>query len=129
MKYVYPAVFTPEDGLYNVTFPDLPDCYTCGDDLADALHMANDALCLWLSRSEELGRAIPPSSSASSCEAPEGSTVSLILADTEQYRRLHSERAVRKTLTIPSWLNEAAEARSVNFSQVLQEALREKLSL
>lgn len=127
MKYVYPAVFTPEDGLYNVTFPDLPDCFTCGDDLADALYMAADVLGGYLSLCEELGDPILPASD--SAEAPEGSTVSLILADTEQYRRLHSDRAVRKTLTIPSWLNEAAEARSVNFSQVLQEALREKLSL
>ena len=128
MKYVYPAILTPEDGAYNVDFPDLPGCYTCGDDLADALHMANDALSLWLCRSEEKNSPIPAASRT--VEAPEGSTVSLILADTDQYRRrMYPERSVRKTLTIPAWLNEAAEARSVNFSQVLQEALRERLSL
>lgn len=43
-KYVFPAVFELEDGLYNVLFPDLPGCYTCGNDLADALYMAEDAL-------------------------------------------------------------------------------------
>ncbi len=127
MKYVYPAIFTPEDGLYNVDFPDLPGCYTCGDDLADALYMAADVLGGFLSLAEELGDFIPAASE--SIEIPEGSTFSMVLADTEQYRRLHSEKAVRKTLTIPSWLNEAAEARSINFSQVLQEALRAKLSL
>lgn len=58
-KYVFPAVFELEDGLYNVLFPDLPGCYTCGNDLADALYMAEDALAGWLSHAEEKGESIP----------------------------------------------------------------------
>ena len=127
MKYVYPVLLEPEDGLYNVSFPDLPGCYTCGDDLADALFMAEDVLGGWLSRAEEKGEAIP--SASASVPVPEGCTVSLILSDTEAYRRLHSEKAVKKTLSIPSWLNEAAEARSINFSQVLQEGLKARLGI
>lgn len=129
MKYVYPVIFEPENGMYNVSFPDLPSCYTCGDDLTDAMFMAEDALGGWLSRAEELGESIPAASAMADVPVPEGASVSLILADTEAYRRAHSEKAVKKTLSIPSWLNEAAEARSVNFSQVLQKALRSELGL
>lgn len=129
MKYVYPVIFEPEDGMYNVTFPDLPSCYTCGDDLADAMYMAEDVLGGWLSRAEEKGETIPPASDLAGVACPDGCTLSLVLADTEAYRRAHSEKAVKKTLSIPSWLNEAAEARSINFSQVLQKALRNELGL
>lgn len=126
-KYVFPAIFEPEDGLYNVSFPDLPGSYTCGDDLADAMHMAEDALGGYLSRAEEKGETIPAPSSMDAVERPQAGLVTLILADTEAYRRVHSSRAVKKTLTIPEWLNTAAEERSVNFSQVLQEALKQQL--
>lgn len=129
MKYVFPAVFEPEDGLYNVTFPDLPDCYTCGDDLADALYMAEDALGGWLSRAEERGAEIPAASTGKGIVPPPDGIVTLILADTDAYRRNHSEKAVKKTLTIPQWLNTAAENRHINFSQVLQDALRHQLGL
>lgn len=125
-RYVYPAVFEPEDGLYNVSFPDIPECYTCGDDLADAMRMAEDALCGWLSRAEELAKEIPAASDVHVSVA-DGAFVTLILADTDAYRRTHSNKAVKKTLTIPSWLNEAAEVRGVNFSKVLQDALCEQL--
>lgn len=126
-KYVFPAIFEPEDGLYNVSFPDLPGCYTCGDDLADAMHMAEDALGGYLSRAEEKGEEIPAASSMDAVERPQSGFVTLILTDTDAYRRVHSSRAVKKTLTIPEWLNTAAEERSVNFSQVLQEALKQQL--
>jgi predicted RNase H-like HicB family nuclease len=129
MKYVYPAVFEPEDGLYNVTFPDLPNCYTCGDDLADAMYMAEDALGGWLSRAEENGADIPDASTNKSIALAPDAFVTLILADTDAYRRNHSEKAVKKTLTIPQWLNTAAEKRNINFSQVLQDALRRQLGL
>lgn len=126
-KYVYPAIFEPEDGLYNVSFPDLPDCYTCGDDLTNALFMAEDALSGYLARAEEMRREIPAASAPGTISAPERCTVTLVLADTEAFRRRTSTKAVKKTLTIPSWLNEKAEAQHVNFSQVLQQALISQL--
>lgn len=126
-RYVFPALFEPEEGMFNVSFPDLPDCYTCGDTVADAMYMAEDALCGFLSRAEEKKTAIPEASALNGIACPEGCFVSLILADTDAYRRKHSTRAVKKTLTIPEWLNEAAEARCINFSQVLQKALKEQL--
>ncbi|MBP3410467.1 MAG: type II toxin-antitoxin system HicB family antitoxin [Clostridia bacterium] len=125
--HVFPAVFEPEGELYNVSFPDIPNCYTCGNDLADAMHMAEDALCGWLSRAEEKKAEIPSASEIGALQLPSGCFASLILADTDAYRRAHSSKAVKKTLTIPSWLNDAAEARGVNFSQILQDALRQNL--
>ena len=128
-RYVFPAVFEPEDGLYNVSFPDIPSCYTCGDNLADAVYMAEDALAGWISRAESKGESIPKPSALNEISCPEGATASLILADVAAWRRKNSERAVKKTLTIPAWLNEAAESRAVNFSQILQEALKQHLGL
>ena len=128
-KYVFPAVFEPEDGGYNVTFPDLPDCYTCGDDAEHAVYMATDVLNFYLSDEETDGHEIPSPRSIKAVKAPEGGFVSAILADTAEYRRKLSQKAVKKTLSIPSWLNDAAEAANVNFSQTLQNALRAQLGL
>lgn len=128
-KYVYPAIFEPEDGMYNVSFPDIPDCYTCGDNLGDAMYMAEDALSGYLARAEEMQREIPCASALNDVCADKGNFVSLVLADTEAFRRRTSSKAVKKTLTIPSWLNEAAEAQSINFSAVLQDALRQRLGI
>lgn len=128
-KYVYPAIFESENGMYNISFPDLPGCYTCGDNLADAMVMAEDVLGGWLSRAEEKGADIPKASEASAIAVPTGGFITLVLADTFEYRRKHSNKAVKKTLSIPSWLNDAAEAHAINFSKVLQDALCEKLSL
>lgn len=129
MRYVYPAVFVPEDGLYNVTFPDLPDCYTCGEDLTDAMFMAQDILADVLSDKEEQNESVPKPSSLSTLTVPAGSTAALVAADTDAWRRAHSGKAVKKTLTIPQWLDTAAQVRGINFSQVLQDALRTQLGI
>lgn len=90
--YVYPAIFQPEDGLYNITFPDLPDCYTSGDDLTDAMIMAQDILADVLADKEESGEAITPASAMDAIEVPEGCLCSLVLADTDAWRRAHVNR-------------------------------------
>ena len=125
--YLYPAIFEEEEGKYNVTFPDLPDCYTCGDDLKDAMMMAQDILADVLADHEEIGEPIPAPSPAETVSVPDGCLCSLVFADTDAWRRAHDTKAVKKTLSIPQWLNTAAEARGVNFSQVLQDALRTQL--
>ncbi len=129
MRYVYPAIFVPEDGLYNVTFPDLPDCYTSGDDLTDAMFMAQDILADVLADKEEQNESVPNPSDLSTLTVPTGSTVALVAADTDAWRRAHSGKAVKKTLTIPQWLDTAAQVRGINFSQVLQDALRAQLGV
>ena len=116
-KYAYPAIFTPEDdGGFSVRFPDLESCYTCGDDMFDYGY-------------EKDGRKIPCPSSKSSIPLSDNEFINFIACDTLEYRKMYNNRAVKKTLTIPEWLNEAAVAMNINFSQVLQEALISKIQI
>ena len=127
-KYVYPAIFTPEsDGSFSINFPDLEGCFTCGDTLEDGLEMARDALALVLYGYEKENREIPAPSTLTSFTIEPNEFVNYVVCDTIVYRKKHSNRAVKKTLTIPEWLNEAAMAMELNFSQILQEALILKL--
>ena len=129
-KYVYPAVFTPEDGEgYSVYFTDLEGCYTGGDDLKDAIFMAEDVLAFTLYDCERSGSRIPVASTVRDISVSEGEFINYIACDTVGYARMHNNRAVKKTLTIPEWLNDAATKAGVNFSQTLQEALMEKVNL
>ena len=119
-KYAYPAIFTPEkNGAFSILFPDLDGCYTCGDSLEDGIEMAQDALALTLYGYEKDQREIPLPSTPSA--------VNYIACDTLKYRKMYNSKAVKKTLTIPEWLNEAAVSMGLNFSQVLQEALLLKI--
>nr|WP_010252997.1 type II toxin-antitoxin system HicB family antitoxin [Treponema primitia] len=130
MKYVYPAVFTEEDGKVLVRVPDLPGLYTFGSSVADAIYMAQDAIEMWLWDAENKKEPIPAVSGqkiiAKQCKGT-NSFVSLVAADTDEYRRQTETRAVKKTLSIPSWLNDRAEKANAPFSQILQEGLKEYL--
>ena len=129
MKYIYPAIFTEEnEGGYSVNFPDIDGCFTCGDDLNDALFMANDVLSLMLVDFEDNKVTIPTPSRALDISLKDNEFVSLVQCDTIQYRKLLNNKAVKKTLTIPAWLNESATKMGLNFSQVLQEALMQKVN-
>lgn len=129
-RYVYPALFTAEsEGGYSVNFPDLEGCYTQGETLNEALEMAKDVLCLTLYGLEEDGKEIAPPSDIRSLALKDDEVSSLVACDTVEYRKFYDNKAVKKTLTIPNWLNTIAERSNVNFSQVLQEALTEKLGL
>mgnify|MGYP003538176384 FL=1 len=126
MKYVYPAIFELENGKYYVSVPDLSGCNTVGDSLQDAIEMARDAIEMWLCIAEDRKEAIPTPTENLKCEK---GFVSFIDADTIQYRKMTDNRSVKKTLTIPAWLNTQAELAGVNFSQILQEALTERLHI
>ena len=127
-KYVYPAVFTPEEnGNYSILFPDLDGCYTCGDSLEDGIEMAEDALALILYGYEKDNKSIHAPSNHETIALKPGEFVNYIACDTMIYRKMYNNKAVKKTLTIPEWLNEAATAAGLNFSQVLQEALIQKM--
>lgn len=128
-KYVYPAVFTPENKGYSVIFPDLEGCYTCGDSLEDAMYMANDVLAFTLYGYEKSGRSIPAPSNCKDVNTNQDEFVSLVMCDTLEYQKMNNNKAVKKTLSIPEWLNEAATEANINFSQVLQNALKEQLNL
>lgn len=128
MKYAYPAIFTPlANGEYDVELPDLPGCRSCGKDLADAIFMIEDAASMWLWDAESKSEPIPTATEAPLLESPQ--FINFIIADTDEYRKKYDNKAVKKTLSIPNWLNIQAEQAGVNFSQVLQEALKEKLNV
>ena len=126
-RLFYPAVFhKAEEGGFWVTFPDIPECMTQGDDMQGAYEMAVDSLGLSLSTMEDNGETIPKASSLDEVNSEDGTLVSIEF-DMAEYRRKNSSRAVKKTLSIPEWLNEAAIRENINFSQILQEALMTKL--
>ena len=91
MKYAYYAILTPEEHGYSVAFPDLPGCYTCGDDLPDALFMAEDALSGYLARAEEMRRDVPAPSRPDAVQVTEGDLLTLVCADTEAFRRRNND--------------------------------------
>jgi predicted RNase H-like HicB family nuclease len=131
MKYAYPAIFHEEDGKVLVSVPDLPGLHTFGDDIADAIYMAQDAIEMWLWDAENKGEPIPGPSASADVEkktAP-GKFVNLVAADTDEYRKQNDTRAIKKTLSIPAWLNYQAEKANAPFSQVLQEGLKSYLHL
>lgn len=132
MKLIYPAIFTPYDDEgkqgYVVVFPDLPGCSTGADSLEKALEMAEDAASGWLLTSIEDGEAIPPASRIQDIHPEgEGAFANLVSLDIDAYAKQYSNKAVKKTLTIPQWLNTVAEKEGINFSGVLQQALIERL--
>lgn len=126
MKLVYPAIFTPyedKSGGYVVEFPDLPGCVTEGDDMAEALFMAEDAASGWVLTELEDGKQAPEASEYSQINKKEGQLISLVALDMETYAAKYGSKAVKKTLTIPAWLNTFAEQNGISCSKVLQEAL------
>ena len=127
MKYVYPAILYEDEGKVGVTVPDLPGCHTFGNDRAEALFMAKDAIEMWLWDAENKQEKIPGASESLSLEP--GEILTLVAADTDEYRQANETRAVKKTLSIPSWLNYQAEKANAPFSQILQQGLKEYLHI
>lgn len=127
MKAVYPIILTPAENGYVVSIPSL--CLnTEGDTIPDAIAMARDAIGLWGLAEEDAGRQIPAgSASIPACEPNEVAT--LVDIDFAAYRQANDMRAVRKNCTIPSWLNEAAEAAHLNFSSALAAGLKQQLNI
>lgn len=137
MKYIFPAVikYTKDDaafpnGVYEVSFPDLPGCLTFGETMEEAFINAQDALngMLW-TLEDDKEQTIPKPTDFKSVEHDGNSVVTLVEADTLEYRKKYDTKAVKKTLTIPAWLNTKAMESGINFSSVLQEALLKRLGL
>lgn len=126
------AIFTREDGTILVSVPDLPGLHTFGNSMADALFMAQDAIEMWLWDAENNGETIPTASNPEKIikkyKKPD-QVVSMVAADTDEYRRQNDTRAVKKTLSIPAWLNHQAEKANAPFSQILQKGLKEYLHI
>ena len=128
-RYFYPAVFTYEEGQeIAVFFPDL-DVATSGENEDDALLSARELLGVVLSGLEEDGDVIPKASSLRDVVVKENEKVVLIDVFMPSYRMANVNRSVNRTVTLPAWLNAAALEVNLNFSQVLHEALKEKLAI
>lgn len=127
--YVYPAVFCPEETGFSVLFPDLRGCRSQGENIEEASLMAQEALGLYLEYLSDEGKYIPAPSSPNdiSCKG-DGDFVAMISVDIVAVKSKTNGKAVKKTLTIPAWLNEEAEKQHINFSSVLQEALIDRIS-
>ena len=124
MQFVYPAVFHKEDHAYWVEFPDLEGCQTYGSTINETMAFAQEALSGYLLTLMEENREITPPSDLSTLTHDANSFVSLVPCDLNPYR---DTKAIKKTLTIPSWMNERATAMGINFSQVLQDALMARI--
>ena len=123
-RYIYPAILNyAEDGI-SVSFPDLPGCLTCAHDTETALDRAREALGLYLYDSEQSGEDIPEPTDISRLELEKGDVPALVDVFMPAVRDRVNNRVVKKTLTIPAWLNREAEAAHVNFSQILQDGLK-----
>ncbi|CDE43795.1 putative uncharacterized protein [Clostridium sp. CAG:411] len=139
MLSIYPACFFKEENGYSVVFPDLNWLATQGDTLDEAMSMAVDCLAGYLYSCKKDGDVISAPSKLSDIDIEaigkeldpgtpvDGSFVNMVSVDVEAYAKQHFEKSVKKTLTIPSWLNEEALALDINFSQTLQEALIQKI--
>ncbi len=129
MNYIYPAVFyKEEDGRYSVVFPDLNDLATFGDDLADAFTMAQEACGQYLFTALQDGEKLPKPTAIDKVKKDEDAAfVNLISVNLSEYARAYGKQAVKKTLSIPAWLNSACEKYNINYSKVLQEALIARL--
>ena len=125
MKLVYPAIFTPcsEKEGYTVVVPDLPGCVTEGSSLIDAIDMGADAASGWILGELEEGNDIPKPTPHDEITIEEESFVNLLVLDIDEYSEKYGDKAVKKNITIPAWLNTYGEKKNINFSKVLQDAL------
>jgi len=128
-KYLFPAIFTIENDGISVELPDLPGCLTCGTTQEEAFEMVKDALSLHLYGMEQDGDDIPAPSKLNELKLDQNQYSVLVQVWMPVFRDQMSNRAIKKTLTIPKWLNDAAEQKHVNFSHILQSALKDYLGI
>lgn len=131
MKYYYYAIFEEDEGRYSIFFPDLPGCFSCADSIEEALVMAKDALEGYLIICEEDNDELKNPSSYKELNAnlKDNQILQLISADTDFVRMREKNKAINKMVTLPKWLIELGKEKKVNFSQILQEALKKELGL
>lgn len=125
----YPAVFSKDENGIAIEFPDLPGCFTCGKTEEEAVARAKEALEGFLYVSERDGDRIPPPSSFDKIRTKKGEALVLITVRMDIVREEEARRSVTKSVTLPSWLNKLGMEHNLNFSSLLQEALKERLDV
>lgn len=126
---VFPAIFTKmndDASYYIVDFIDLKNCTTEGETIQEAYYMAQNAMGLFL---DDLTKFPEPTLDFSNIKLNKNQFISFIGIDMNDYRKKFNNKSVKKTLSIPSWLDTLAEKENINFSQLLQEAIRNKLEI
>jgi len=127
MLFIYPAIFHKEDNSYWVEFPDLEGCQTFGETLKETVELAQEAMAAYIETLLEQGKELPSPSEIKDISIEKDSFVSLVTCKMDGY--LKNAKSIKKTLTIPEWLNNMAEEQQINFSQTLQNALIERLNI
>ena len=123
-EYVYPAIFHPnEDGSFTITYPDLPGCISEGKSLGNAMYMAQSALTQWIEYLTDKKQEIPTARNLNEIETFQNEFVSLIRADVKD------GRAVKRTVSIPKWMDDKVSEAGLSLSRVLQDALKERLDV
>ena len=121
-EHVYPAIFHPnDDGSFSITFPDLPGCISEGKSLGNAMYMAQSALTQWMEYLVDKRQTIPSASNFNSLETAQGEFVNLVRAEVKD------GRAVKRTVSIPKWMDDKVIESGLSLSRVLQDALKERL--
>ncbi len=122
-EYVYPALFHPNgDGSFTITYPDLPGCISEGKSLGNAIYMAQSALTQWIEYIADKKQDIPSPSSLNNISVSPDDFINLIRAETKD------RHAVKRTVSIPKWLDEKVAESGLSLSRVLQDALRDRLN-
>jgi len=122
----YPAIFTLEDNQYWVEFIDLEGCFSSGITLSEAMENSKEAMGLFLEDLEEFPNC---TTDIKNIELKDNQIISFISIDLGEHKRKYTNKSVKKTLSIPAWLNTLAEKENVNFSQLLQNALKDYLKI
>lgn len=129
MKYAYPVkVQRQPDGYYLAEAPDLPGVVCGGESLPEVLQNVAAGCEMWLADAEANGESIPEASAVEDMRIAAGEFPSVVVADTDEYRRKNDARAVKKTVSIPAWMADRAERAGVSLSQTLQDALRKQFA-
>ncbi len=128
-SYTYPAIFNYSDDGISISFPDLPGCLSQADYTEEALKNSEEVLGLWMYNMEDENEPIPAPTPIEHIDCLPNEKVFLIKTWMPLVRTQIENQSVKKTLTIPKWLNTIAEERGVNFSQILQAALKEYLNI
>lgn len=128
-RYIYPAIFQQEDEGYNISFPDLPGAFTCGNSLEEALFLAKDCLGLYLYSLESRGLDLPNPSKPQNIKVDSTEFVQLIEVFMTPIRDDENNKCVRRNVTLPKWLNDLAKKNKINVSAILESSLKAKLGL
>ena len=128
MKQAYPVIITKDKDFFVASIPDF-ETGTQGESLAEAIEMAREAIGMCGCYMQDEKKDIPIPTDIGNVTKEASDILTLVDVDFDEYRKKHEMRTVRKNVTIPSWLNEEAESANINFSALLQKAIKAELHL